>query len=69
MLKMDTAERTCLAVELVLTKKHGLKPAEAKRMLQNSVFYQTLQEDPIFVGHRSADFWAKEILDEYSVPH
>lgn len=69
MLNMTSRERTCLAVELVLTKKHGIERTQAKQMLRDSVFYKMLQEDPTFVGHRSADYWAEEILDEYSAPH
>lgn len=66
---MSFADRTCLAVELVLTKKYRLDQAQAKQLLKKSAFYQTLLDDPSFIRHRTADYWAEEILDEYSILH
>lgn len=69
MLRMKPIERTCLAVQLVLTNRHGIDKPKAEQMVFNSAFYQTLIDDPHFVGHRSAEHWAEEVLDEYSVVH
>jgi hypothetical protein len=66
---MSPAERTRYAVVLVLTRKHGIPEERAEQMVNDSSFSRLLVEDPVFVGHRSADYWADDILDEYSLVH
>jgi hypothetical protein len=47
-----------------LTKTFNIKSNNAKRLIEDSTFAEMLIEDPEFVGHYSAEYWAYQILEE-----
>jgi hypothetical protein len=60
-------EQTCQAVEIVLQKNYHIDPQRAHDMVINSAFYEMLEENPDYVGHRRAEYWAKQVIEEFSV--
>jgi hypothetical protein len=66
---MSFIDRTRYAVMLILTKQYNIPEEKAKEMVINSSFNEFLSKDPEFIGHRSATYWAKDILDEYDIVH
>lgn len=52
-------------VERYISDLNNISLEESVKLVKDSSFYDTLQEDPDFVLHYPASYWAKDIIDEH----
>lgn len=57
-------EKMVSYVKEVLITKYHFNQDEANIMVQNSTFLDMLDDDPEITMHYSAEYWAKDILNE-----
>lgn len=62
-----TTRRFGKSVERYLNEKFNIPFEESIRMVRNSSFFDMLNEEPEFVLHYSASYWAKEIIEEHEL--
>lgn len=47
-----------------LVDKYDINPIIAFKMIKESVFSQMLEDEPDFVAHYGAEYWAYDIIDD-----
>ncbi|MCQ4087394.1 hypothetical protein [Saccharibacillus sp. JS10] len=66
MTKQERIESTRETVKSVLSQTYNISSIRADKMVEDSVFNEMLLEDPEFVGHRRAEYWAKQVFEEFN---
>ena len=57
--------KTILYVAEEISRVYGLDLFESKAIVEKSWFSEILCENPDYVQHYTADYWAKEIMKDY----
>lgn len=57
--------KTMLYVAEEISKIYELDLSESKAIVKKSWFSEILRENPDYVQHYTADYWAKEIMKDY----
>ncbi|MNC04397.1 hypothetical protein D3C75_518340 [compost metagenome] len=50
-----------------MMSKYDIKQDAAKKIIDRSTFAEMIWEDPEFIGHYSAEYWADQIFEESSL--
>ena len=59
--------KTILYVAEEISEIYGLDLSESKAIVEKSWFSEIFCENPDYVQHYTADYWAKEIMKDYHV--
>ena len=57
--------KTILYVAEEISRIYGLDLSESKAIVEKSWFSEIFCENPDYVQHYTADYWAKEIMKDY----
>lgn len=61
--------KTILYVAEEISRIYGLDLSESKAIVEKSWFSEIFCENPDYVQHYTADYWAKEIMKDYHGRH
>ena len=57
--------KTILYVAEEISENYGLDLSKSKSIVEKSWFSEILRENPDYVQHYTADYWAKEIMKDF----
>ena len=57
--------KTMLYVAEEISENYGLDLSKSKSIVEKSWFPEILRENPDYIQHYTADYWAKEIMKDY----
>lgn len=61
--------KTILYVAEEISENYGLDLSKSKSIVEKSWFPEILRENPDYIQHYTADYWAKEIMKDYHGRH
>lgn len=63
----ERIEKTFNTVETILRETYTIYSKKADQMINDPAFYEMLKKDPVFIGHRRAEYWAAQVIEEFDI--